>query len=264
MKIAIITGASSGMGKEFAVRIAAAGETEEIWLVARREERLLALKEEIGDKASVRVFPLDLTERESVAAVAAAAEAAGAEIKYLVNAAGYGKFGSCREVGIEDAAGMIALNFRALTEMCYELIPFMTRGSRIINMSSASAFLPLENMSVYAATKAAVLSFGYSLRAELKRDGIAVTSVAPGWVDTEFALVAHNGGTTRGPRSLRPMTTPDKVVKKALRDSRRGRPVSVYGLYYKTLHLFSKIFPRRFTMMMWHAMQKKGAPAAEK
>lgn len=257
MKIALITGASSGMGREFALRIAALRETDEVWLVARREQRLEELREELRSVCPARIYPLDLTDTESFGILESALDGSGARVKYLVNAAGFGKFGTCREVSAADAAGMIDLNLRALVSLCYLALPFMGHGSHIINLSSASAYLPLENMSVYAATKSAVLSFSRSLRAELAGSGISVTAVTPGWVDTEFAAVASNGGNVHAPKKLKPMTSADKVVKKALADAHAGRALSVYGATWKCLHLFSKILPSRLTMSAWSAMQKK-------
>lgn len=255
MKIAIITGASSGLGKEFARQIEAFKECDELWLVARREDRLNALAETLHTKC--RVFSLDLTDPQSADDLAFAVETSGATVAYLVNAAGFGKFGDYSEVSRENVRGMIDLNARALADVTIAMIPFMKKGSHIIEIASISAYLPLENLSVYAATKSFVLSYSYSLRAELKSRGITVTAVAPGWIDTEFAAVAHNGNDVNGPRDLKPITTPDKVVKRALRASLKNKPVSIYGGTWKAMHVMSKIFPRRFAMLFWHGLQKR-------
>ncbi len=255
MKIAIITGASSGLGKEFAKQIDERKVCDEIWLVARREDRLNALSETLS--TDCRVFPLDLTEPSSIDSLARAVEKSGAEIEYLVNAAGFGKFGNYDEVGRDDVRGMIDLNARALADVTIALLPYARKGTHIIEIASISAYLPLENMSVYAATKAFALSFSYSLREELKPRKITVTAVAPGWIDTEFAAVAHNGESANGPKSLRPMTTPDKVVEKALRDAEKNKPVSILGLTWKGMHVLSKLYPKSLAMAFWHGMQKR-------
>lgn len=255
MKIALITGASSGMGREYAKQIDKMKECDEIWIVARREERLNVLKDELS--TVTRVLPFDLTDGVQLGSLIEAVKSSGAEVKYLVNAAGFGKFGDYSEVSLSDIAGMIDLNDKALTLITAALIPQMKRGSHVIEMCSISAYLPLENMSVYAASKAYVLSYCYALRRELKRTGITVTAVCPGWVDTEFAACAHNGDGVNGPKDLKPITTADKVVRRAIKAANKNKPVSIYGATWKAMHVMTKIFPKRFSMLFWHAMQKR-------
>jgi short-chain dehydrogenase of various substrate specificities len=255
MKISIITGASSGMGREFARQIDSLKESDEIWIVARREERLNALKEELF--AVCRVFPLDLTKAEDIDALISALSLSGGEVNYLVNAAGFGKFGDWSEVDRQDVNGMIDLNDKALVNITAAVIPYMKRGAHIIEMCSISAYLPLENFSVYAASKAFALSYSYALRAELKSKGITVTAICPGWVETEFAACAHNGEGVNGPKALKPMAPADKVVAKAIRAANANRAVSIYGLTWKCMHVFSKLLPKRLVMFLWHCMQKR-------
>lgn len=255
MKIALITGASSGMGREYAKQIDKMKECDEIWIVARREERLNVLKDELS--TTTRVLPFDLTDSMQLGSLIEAVKSSGAEVKYLVNAAGFGKFGDYSEVSLSDIAGMIDLNDKALTLITAALIPQMKRGSHVIEMCSISAYLPLENMSVYAASKAYVLSYCYALRRELKKTGITVTAVCPGWVDTEFAACAHNGDGVNGPKDLKPITTADKVVRRAIKAANKNKPVSIYGATWKAMHVMTKIFPKRFSMLFWHAMQKR-------
>ena len=255
MKIALITGASSGMGREYAKQIDKMKECDEIWIVARREERLNVLKDELS--TTTRVLPFDLTDSVQLGSLIEAVKSSDAEVKYLVNAAGFGKFGDYSEVSLSDIAGMIDLNDKALTLITAALIPQMKRGSHIIEMCSISAYLPLENMSVYAASKAYVLSYCYALRRELKKTGITVTAVCPGWVDTEFAACAHNGDGVNGPKDLKPITTADKVVRRAIKAANKNKPVSIYGATWKAMRVMTKIFPKRFSMLFWHAMQKR-------
>ena len=255
MKIALITGASSGMGREYAKQIDKMKECDEIWIVARREERLNVLKDELS--TVTRVLPFDLTDGVQLVSLIEAVKSSGAEVKYLVNAAGFGKFGDYSEVSLSDIAGMIDLNDKALTLITAALIPQMKRGSHVIEMCSISAYLPLENMSVYAASKAYVLSYCYALRRELKKTGITVTAVCAGWVDTEFAACAHNGDGVNGPKDLKPITTADKVVRRAIKAANKNKPVSIYGATWKAMHVMTKIFPKRFSMLFWHAMQKR-------
>lgn len=255
MKIAIITGASSGMGREFARSIDKLAEVDELWLVARREQRLKELASEL--KTPARVFPLDLTDVQSVYAIAAELEKVNPEVKYLVSGAGYGKFGSFDQIPDSDATGMIDLNVRALTLMSQKTAPYMQKGDRIINVASISAYMPLENLAIYAATKAFVLSYSYALGAELKKQGVTVTAVCPGWAQTEFFVAAANGEQAKGPKKIRPIADPKKVVKKAMRAARHGKKVSIYGVYWKAMHVMSKLFPKKISMAIWHSMQKK-------
>ncbi len=255
MRITIVTGASSGMGREYAKQLDALKESDEIWVVARREERLNELKSQL--KTACRVFPLDLIKQEDIDVLTDALAASGGEVKYLVNSAGFGKFGDWSEVSRDNVNGMIDLNVKALVNITAAVLPYMKRGSHIIEMCSVSAYLPLENFSVYAASKAFVLSYSYALRAEVKRKGVTVTAVCPGWVETEFAVCAHNGDKVNGPKRLKPMTTAEKVVKKAIRDACRNKPVSVCGITWKAMHVMSKFMPRRVMMLLWHGMQKR-------
>lgn len=185
MKIAIITGASSGMGREFAKQIEFLyKDLDEIWVIARRKERLEELKSHI--KTKTRIFEGDLLEKDIYKELSETLEEEIPNIRMLVNAAGFGKVGKVKEIACEDQTEMIHLNCIALTHMTKLCIPYMTRGSRIVNLASASAFCPQPSFSVYAATKSYVLSFSRSLRAELSDEGILVTAVCPGPVDTEF------------------------------------------------------------------------------
>lgn len=255
MKIAIITGASSGMGRELALAIDKTGEVDELWLIARRENRLNELAGEL--KTAARVFPLDLTEEQSVYSLAEELEGLNPEIKYLVSCAGYGKFGSHEQIADQDVTGMIDLNVKAVTLLAQKAAPYMGKGDHIVNLASISAYMPLENLAIYAATKAFVLSYSYALRAELKKKGVTVTAVCPGWTQTEFFVNAANGEQAKGPKKVKPMSDPRKVVKKAMRDARRGKAVSIYGAYWKLMHVMSKLFPKGFAMAIWHLMQKK-------
>lgn len=254
MKIAIITGASSGIGREFALEIARRGEVDEIWAVARRESRLQELKSVIGE--SVVPFVLDLTKTEDADKLAAALKAKNATVRYLVNAAGFGKFGDYTQVERRDYLGMIDLNVRALTDLTYLTLPYMQAGSRIIQMCSFSAYMPLENFAVYAASKAFVLSHSYGLRRELIPRKISVTAVCPGWVRTEFFDTAEQNPEAKGPKKKQHFTTAAKVVKKALRAAKKNKPAVITGAYLNAMHALTKVVPRRTIAYIWHTMQK--------
>ena len=137
---------------------------------------------------------------------------------------------------------MVDVNDKALVSVTHIVIPYMTRPGNIIQMASASAFLPQKEFAVYAASKAFVLSFSRALYAELKEKGLSVTAVCPGPVDTEFLAICNAG---RDEKSLKQLVTvkPEPVVAKALRDAKAGKEISVYGMPMKMVHLASKILP---------------------
>ena len=253
--IAIITGASSGMGREFAEQISRRKDVDEMWIVARREDRLNDLAKAID--IPTKIFALDLIESKSIEKIKEEVQSSGAVVRYLVNGAGFGKFGNYEQVKREEYLGMINLNIKALTDLTNMLVEFMQEQSQIINLCSFSAYLPLENFAVYGASKSYILSYSYALRSELKERKINVTAVSPGWVSTEFFMRSSLGEERNGPKKIKPLTTADKVVKKALRASDKNKPVSIKGAYWKGLHVLAKILPRRLSMQFWSAMQKK-------
>ena len=192
MKIAVITGASSGLGREFAKQINQHFVTlDEVWLIARREERLNELKESLHG-VHVRTIPIDLCDRDAVGTYEEMLQKFHPQIRVLVNAAGYGKMGYVEQISEEDLAGEIRLNCESLTRMTKISLPYMAKRSNIINIASSAAFMPQPNFAVYAASKSYVLSFSRALHQELKKRGIVVTAVCPGPVNTEFFDIAES------------------------------------------------------------------------
>ena len=244
MKIAIVTGASSGMGRETVLQLAnTRTDLEEIWVISRREERLLASRRELADKVSLRVFALDIAKDEGIAAFAAALEEAAPDVKMLVNAAGYGKMCANCRVSYEDATGMVTINCRSLVAMTQLVLPYMGEGGMVLQYASSAGFLPLPGAAIYAATKAFVLNYSRSLNEELRKRKITVTAVCPGPVDTEFFEVAGIEGSIKAYKKF-VMANAKKVAALALRDSARGKAVSVYGVSIKALRVLVKIVPR--------------------
>ena len=172
MNIGVITGASSGMGRCFAKELDKKG-LDELWLIARREGRLLELKDEL--KTPVRIMPLDLLKKESFDEYSKQLFLDKPEVSYLVNCAGFGKMGSVAEVGIDATCDMIDLNAKALAVITQLTVPFMGKGSHIIELCSSSAFYPLPFFDCYASTKAFVQHYSYALALELKPKKISVT-----------------------------------------------------------------------------------------
>lgn len=244
MKIAIVTGASSGMGREFARQLPYFYKNlDEIWVIARRGDKLA----ELGCEGVLpyRTFQEDLLKDEIYQKLQEALKEDQPDIRMLVNAAGFGKMGPVKEIAYRQPGTqeeMIDLNCRALTKMTILCLPYLKLGSRIINLASAAAFCPQPSFAVYAATKSYVLSFSRALNAELKKQGIYVTAVCPGPVDTEFFEVSG-----RLPNMWKDaaMVKPQDVVKKALLDSRKKKEVSVYGAMIKGARLGAKMLPHR-------------------
>lgn len=245
MKIAVITGASSGMGKEFVSRIMKDGiKYREIWLIARREEKLEEIRRKYR-RQRFRLLPLDLADRSQIDLLGEVLEEKQPQIGLFVHCAGFGVMGEIESLPREDQADMVDINCRSVVELTSLLLPYMaSTGGRMIYMASASAFLPQPGFAVYAASKAFVLSFVRSLRAEQRGTSLRITAVCPGAVKTEFFDRALEYKDLPAYKKL-VMADPGRVVKKALMDNRRDREISVYGLPIRCTRLLAKLLPHR-------------------
>lgn len=252
MKIAIVTGASSGMGREAVIQIADRfSGIGEIWAVARRGERLSELARQLP--VPLRIFPLDLCEKDALRILSAALEKEKPEVKILVNSAGYGKIGKVGELGMDDETGMVALNCEALCAVTHLVLPYIPDHSRIIQFASSAAFLPQAGFAIYAATKSFVLSYSRALNAELRGRDITVTAVCPGPVKTEFFDIAETTGVIPLYKRLA-MADPKKVVRLALRDSMMGKGISVYGPLMKAFYVLCKVCPHELLLRIMGMM----------
>ena len=236
--IAIVTGAGGGFGKELVKLILREADTEEIWAIARKRETLEVLAEELGDK--IRPIPMDLSERASFSKLENLIKADGVTVKYLVNNAGFAKFGSYSDVPADVALNMIDLNVGAVVALSQICIPYMAKGSRILNVSSQASFFPLPYMNTYASTKAFVTHYTRALNVELKEKGITATTICPGWMSTDLFGRAEVGA-KKGVSNFFGITTPDVVAARAFRDAKRGKSVSTYGLYVKSTRILEKL-----------------------
>ena len=249
MKIAVVTGASSGMGREFVRQLGYFYRSlDEIWVIARRRERLEELRE--LSRIPIRIFEGNLIKKQVYRELSCALEEEQPDIRMLVNAAGFGKSGSVEKIASEELRAqtdMVDLNCRALTRMTLFCLPYMSRGSRIVNLASAAAFCPQPGFAVYAATKSYVLSFSRALGAELRRKGVFVTAVCPGPVNTEFFNVS---GTLTNPLKKLTMAKAEDVVHRALKDSRAGREMSVYGIAMRAAFLGTRLVPHGLIMKL--------------
>jgi len=264
--IAIITGASSGIGASF-VREISASETyfDEIWIIARREEKLRALRDELKDE---RIIPVsaDLADPSGTQIIKSKLQADKPAVGLLVNCAGLGKRAPV-EAQTEKALGdTLDVNCKALTILTRICIPYMQtgdasfggKGAGIINVASSAAFLPQPGFTVYAASKSYVTSFSRALAMELYYDGIRVTAVCPGPVNTEFQVNATDGKSTEftGFRKLL-AADPDKLSKASIRACKAGRYLFVYGISQKLLHIASKIVPTYWIISMMKIRKEK-------
>ena len=254
MKIALITGASSGLGQEF-IRHLGNETIDEIWAVARRQERLEALS---GiSPFPVRPIPLDLTLPESMQTLSEMLETQKPQIHILINAAGFGKIGRYDEIKREEIDRMIDLNCRAAVDVTLLALPYMRAGDRILEICSTAGFQPFQYLNVYAASKAFLYRFSRALAIELMPRKISVTAVCPYWIkDTEFIPTAketENGGAIRH----FPLASKKKsVAQLALRDSRLRLPVSTPGIMCTLHRISAKFIPSALMCLIWSGLRR--------
>jgi short-subunit dehydrogenase len=236
---AVVTGASSGLGREFALALAERGHP--VLAVARRHERLLALAEEAGARGGL-VEPLvaDLSTPTGIETLVA--KASQLEVELLVNNAGAGSYGPFASLSLERERELVRLNVEAIVTLTRGLLPAMIARGRggVINLASIVAFQPMPYFAAYGASKAFVLSFSEALAEELRGTGVRVTAVAPGVTDTGFADVAGS----HHPESRLPHLQSGRVVRAALRAHDRGRTLKVVGAFYVSLTIAGRFTPR--------------------
>ena len=195
-----------------------------------------------------------MTKDESIDTYRALLEAEKPEVSVLVNASGIGKFGTFSEMKLEDMNRMIDLNCKAYVAMTYATLPYLKEGSEVYQLDSLSSFQPVPYICVYGATKAFVLSFSRALNVELKKRGIRMMAVCPGWVKTEFFDHAVSDDTIT---YYNKWFTPDQVISRALRDMKRGKDVSICGFSVRAQVFFTKLLPHKLVMRIWCKQQKK-------
>ncbi len=253
-RIAVITGASSGMGRAFVLALDKEADYDELWLIARRKDKLEALAAET--RAAVRPIALDLGCAADMDRYKALLADENPDVAVLVNAAGFGKFRAFTELPLEDQLAMIDLNDKALVAMTYLTLPYMGQGGCIYQLGSLSSFQPVPYINVYAASKAFVLSFSRALNKELHRQGrdIRVMAVCPGWVRTEFFDRAVVDDTIT---YYNRYYTAEQVIHRALRDMKKGKDVSICGFPVRSQVFAVKHLPHGIVMEIWCRQQKK-------
>lgn len=254
MRIAVITGASTGMGREFLLALDKEYEYDEIWAIARSEDKLKEL--DATTRAKVRAIPMDLTKAENFDILKDMLESETPDIALLLNCSGYGKFGSTECISIEDDLGMIDLNVKALVHITRLCLPYMGKGSKLLNLDSLSAFQSVPYLNTYASTKAFVLSYSRGLAAELRSRGIHVMAICPGWVQTPFfdrAKTSEEDAVTY----YNIVFTPAQVVRTALKDLKKGKKLSIHHWKVRAQVLAVKLLPERLITHIWLKQQKK-------
>lgn len=251
-RISVITGASSGMGRDFVKMIDKIEDCEEIWVIARRADKLAELESETGKK--IVPIEMDLSKEESYDLYKNMLAENDADVVALVNAAGFGKFGEFESIPLEEQMNMIDLNCKALMAMTYISLEHMREGSRIYQLGSLSAFQPVPYIATYGATKSFVLSFSRAINKELEKRKIRVVAVCPGWVKTEFFNRAVKDDTIKYYNKF--FNSVD-VVRRAVYDMYRGKDVSVIGASIRAQVLLTKLLPHKAVMSIWCKQQKK-------
>ena len=245
--IAIVTGASSGIGEAF-IKELSGSDHEQIWIIARRKDRLSTLKSLLGDD---RIIPVvaDLTADEGICLIKDKLEREKPDVALLINCAGMGIRRDVADTSADLLAGTVNLNCTSLSILTGLCLPSMHEGSGIINIASSAGFLPQPGFAAYAASKAYVISFSRALGVELSSRKISVTCVTPGPVATEFQSKATGGEKTdfTGFRKL-VVASPDKLAAASLRAAQRRRRLYVYGFSQKLLHVAAKIVPHYWIM----------------
>jgi len=242
-EIAIITGATGGLGKEFVKQLI--DEVDEVWSVGRNMDKLNNLCAEFGEK--IRICRVDLSNPNNLDTLKNELDKEEISVKYLVNNAGTGRMAASTDFSAEEIEGHINTHNTSMAILCNICIPYMKKGSHIINVASQSAFQPVAYINLYAASKAFCYSYSRALNMELEGSGITVTVACPGWIKTELLATELNGHKVKFPH----LAEASDVVRKTIKDAKRGKDISVYSSYVKRMQFYSKVYPHKTIMRMW-------------
>ena len=259
-KIIVVTGASSGMGREFVLQISEKEEVDEIWVIARNKERLNELKKAVSTK--IVPISMDLTDREQIKKnYLARLKKEKPEVQILANCAGFGIFDHTENIDTDTLVNMVDLNVTAYVALISYTLPYMKKGGKIMNISSCAGFQPIPYINCYAATKAFVTSYSRALLREVKHRGIHVLTVTPFWTETRFFDRAIDTNKEKVVINYAAMYDPAKVMKKAIRDLYNGKEFSCYGFVNNAQWLLVRLLPKKLVMAIWMKSQKlNGTP----
>jgi short-subunit dehydrogenase len=255
-KTALITGASGGIGKEFAILHAEQG--GDVILVARSENKLQALKEELEKKHSVKakVIVKDLNQPNAAKELYDTVKNSGLEVDYLINNAGFGGIGNFHERDIKEDLAMIQLNIEVLTELTHYFLQDFTKknSGRILNVSSTASLLPGPLQAVYFATKAYVASFSNAISEELKGTNITVTNLMPGATETNFGKVSGMDKTVMFDKTA----SPQKVAQDGYDGMLKGKLDVISGLTFsqKVMNMMLPFIPKKVILKQVKQMQQ--------
>lgn len=251
MNIAVVTGASSGMGREFCKRFDGFG-FDEIWGIALEADLLETLKKEL--KTPFKPLALDLTKKSSFTKYKQELKKYKPNVLWLANCSGYAKFGSYYEIPTEISSNMIELNCIGLVRMTEYTLPYMEAGGRIIQIASVGAFQPVPYMNVYAASKTFVLHYARALNIELEPRKISVTCVCPFWTKTNFFNVAQKTK-ANVVTNYAAMYEPEQIINKAIKDATKRKELSICGFIARTQVRLVRMLPPRLVMRVWMVQQ---------
>ena len=255
-KIAIITGASSGLGQEYCRYLDQNFKLDELWIIARRRERL----EQLAGSLSLPCFiiDLDLALETSIETVERYLTDRKPDIKVLINAAGFGKMGNYKDISRRDLDAMLLVNCKAMMDVTQICLPYMQRNARILEVSSVASFQPLTQFNVYAASKAFVTSYARGLRWELFPRHINLTCVCPYWIkNTEF--IATTKENTDRPTAIRhfPLaSTTKRVVRQSMIHNKLWLPLSCPGIFAPIFGVWAKFAPHELALLVWEGLRR--------
>lgn len=252
--IIVVTGAGSGIGKECLIQLAKKeSKIDEIWAIDFNKESLTELENEIEKVVTLHV---DLTNQEEIKKIKNKLDEEKPNVKVLSNCAGFGVFDHSENISLETKLNMIDLNVKAYVTMIDYCLPYMSKGSKIMNIASCAAFQPIPYINNYAATKAFILSYSRALNKELKYRGIHVLAVTPFWTRTKFFDRAVMKDKKEVVIKYSVMYEADKVVALAVKDLYKKKDVSIYGGLNKAQRLLTKLMPHSLIMKIWMNQQK--------
>ena len=255
-KVIVVSGASSGMGKEFIIQILEKEkDIDEVWAIARRDDRLIELKEKISDK--IIPIKLDLTKEEDLLKYKEKVDKEKPNIIILANCAGFGVFDYSENIDTNIKLNMIDLNVKAPVALIDYSLPYMKEESKIMNIASCAGFQPIPYINDYASTKSFLLSYSRALNKELKYRNIHVLAVTPYWTKTEFFDRAIDDKKKKVVINYNAMYDPKDVMKLAIKDLYNPKKdISCFGFVNRFQKMLTKILPHSLVMKVWMNQQK--------